>query len=180
MLKIMPKPAQDVAPDNGITDGVAHSGWAQPAIGSAGAGSHHAMGGARDALERSVENTPYKSVADLGTVSGLDRQEQIAAICDGMIDIVAVLFNVSGRELRSPRRSSKPVSRVRQIAMYLAHVALELSMRDVGRGFGRDRTTVLYACHQIEDMREDKEFDQIVGRVEQIVRVAFGVRARRG
>jgi len=37
---------------------------------------------------------------------------------------------------------------------------------DVGRFFGRDRTTVSYACALIEDMRDDAEFDAEVGRLE--------------
>lgn len=115
-------------------------------------------------------------VAGIACVDGPDR---IAIICDGVIDIAAALFNVPGRELRGPGRSVLAVSRVRQIAMYVTHVTLRLSMRDVGQGFGRDRTTVLYACHQIEDLREDEEFDDIVARVEQVVTAAFGMWARR-
>ena len=37
--------------------------------------------------------------------------------------------------------------------MYVAHVVLSLNMTDIGRGFGRDRTTVLHACHLVEDSR---------------------------
>ncbi len=44
--------------------------------------------------------------------------------------------------------------------MYVAHVTLRLSMADIGRGFGRDRTTVVYACHLIEDLRDDDDFDR--------------------
>ena len=58
--------------------------------------------------------------------------------------------------------------------MYVTHVTLRMSMRDVGDGFGRDRTTVLYACHQVEDMRDDEDFDQVVVLLERIVRAAFG------
>jgi chromosomal replication initiation ATPase DnaA len=104
----------------------------------------------------------------------LPRRDRIAAACDGVIDIVSALFNVSGKELRHPGRSSLGVSRVRQIAMYATHVALGFSMREVGHGFGRDRTTVLHACHQIEDMRDDEEFDGIVAMVERVVTAAFG------
>ena len=98
----------------------------------------------------------------------------MAAVCDGVIDIAAALFNVSGRELRHPGRSGLGVARVRQIAMYVTHVSLGLSMRDVGQGFGRDRTTVLHACHLIEDMRDDAEFDGIVAMAERVVRAVFG------
>jgi hypothetical protein len=93
--------------------------------------------------------------------------------CDCLIDIAAALFNVSGRELRRPGRSTLDVTRVRQIAMYVGHVVLRLSMSDVGRGFGRDRTTVLYACHLVEDMRDDADFDRIVAIMERVAGVAF-------
>ncbi len=107
---------------------------------------------------------------DLSTLPPRDRT---SVACDGVIDIAAALFNVSGKELREPGRSVLSVSRVRQIAMYVAHVELGLTMRDVGDGFGRDRTTVLHACHQIEDLRDDADFDAIVARVERVVTTVF-------
>jgi chromosomal replication initiation ATPase DnaA len=51
-----------------------------------------------------------------------------------------------------------------------------LSMSEVGRGFGRDRTTVLHACHLIEDMRDDEEFDAIVAMAERVARAALRYR----
>ena len=78
------------------------------------------------------------------------------------------------RELADRLQRSPGVARVRQIAMYVAHVVLEISMREVGEGFGRDRTTVLHACHQIEDLRDDEEFDAIVATFERVAKVAFG------
>jgi chromosomal replication initiation ATPase DnaA len=90
-----------------------------------------------------------------------------------MTDLAAAMFNVSGRDLRHAGRSSLAVSRVRQVAMYVTHVVLELSMREVGKGFGRDRTTVLHACHQIEDLRDDGEFDAMVATFERVAKVAF-------
>ena len=103
----------------------------------------------------------------------LSRLDRIAVHCDGIIDIVSALFNVSGREIREPNRKHLGVCRVRQIAMYVAHVTFGLSMRDVGIGFARDRTTVLHACHLVEDMRDDVEFDRIVNTVERVVSAAF-------
>ena len=69
------------------------------------------------------------------------------------------------------------VSRVRQITMYVAHVVLRLSMTDIGRAFGRDRTTVLYACHLVEDLRDDTDFDRIITMTERVALAAFGNRA---
>ena len=101
------------------------------------------------------------------------NDERITDICESVLDILSALFNVSGRELRQPGRTSTSVSRVRQIGMYVTHVMMGLSMAEVGRGFGRDRTTVMHACHLIEDMRDDPEFDQIVRMTESITTIAF-------
>ena len=49
-------------------------------------------------------------------------------------------------------------------------------MKDVGVGFGRDRTTVLYACHLVEDLRDDDDFDRMVTMTERVASAAFGNR----
>jgi Bacterial dnaA protein helix-turn-helix len=101
------------------------------------------------------------------------REEDTIAICDGIVDLLAIVFNVSSRQLRSSRRTAMPVARVRQIGMYIAHVTLGLKMAAVGAGFGRDKSTVLHSCHTIEDLRDDADFDLIVARMERLVMVAF-------
>ncbi|WP_424993550.1 helix-turn-helix domain-containing protein [Oceaniradius stylonematis] len=107
------------------------------------------------------------------TLAGSPAGEEAVAVCDGLIDLIAVLFSVSGRHLRSPKRHGRAIARVRQIGMYIAHTTLGMRMVDVATGFGRNKSTVMYACHLVEDMRDDLEFNQIVARVEQIVRAAF-------
>lgn len=104
------------------------------------------------------------------------RDELALELCEGMIDVTAALFNVSSKEIRKPGRSSLGVSRVRQVAMYVAHVVLRLNMKDIGRAFGRDRTTVMYACHLIEDLRDDDDFDRIITMTERVALAAFGNR----
>lgn len=101
------------------------------------------------------------------------NDERVADICDCVMDMAAALFNVSGRELRQSGRSPTSVTRVRQIGMYVAHVVLGLSMTDVARGFGRDRKTVQYACHLVEDLRDDAEFEGIILMVERVTAAAF-------
>jgi chromosomal replication initiation ATPase DnaA len=100
-------------------------------------------------------------------------EERIFEACDSIVDLAAAFFNVPGRELRQPGRSTVDVTRVRQIAMYLAHVMLALPMRDVGKAFGKDRTTVVHACHLVEEMRDDAELDAVVCRLERVVAVAL-------
>jgi chromosomal replication initiation ATPase DnaA len=111
-------------------------------------------------------------------LGGSRREERTLELCEAMIDIAAALFNVSSRDLRRPGRSSLGIARVRQIAMYVAHTALGLSMSEVGRGFGRERTTVLHACHLVEDLRDDAEFDRHVALTERIAVAAFRDRSR--
>ena len=79
----------------------------------------------------------------------------------------------TGREGRPPRAAAF----ARQIAMYLAHVGFGLSMAEVGKAFGRDRTTVVHACHLIEDRRDERRFDDLLDQLEQAA-VALHAAAR--
>ena len=101
------------------------------------------------------------------------RGERVMEVCEAMIDICAALYNVSSKELRLTGRTAADVSRVRQIAMYVTHVTLGISMPEVGRGFARDRTTVRHACHLVEDMRDDVDFDRAVLTAERVAFAAF-------
>ncbi len=57
---------------------------------------------------------------------------------------------------------------VRQIAMYLCHVALGMTMTDVGLGFGRDRSTVAHSCAVVEDRRDEPDYDDFIATLERI------------
>lgn len=78
---------------------------------------------------------------------------------------------------RQPRRRNgrRGAAHVRQIAMYVCHVVLQLSFADIGAAFGRDRTTVGHACNVVEDWRDDSAFDDFVATVERITLSLFGV-----
>ncbi|MEW9806835.1 helix-turn-helix domain-containing protein [Mesorhizobium marinum] len=126
-----------------------------------------------------ADASPWREVVEEAVTGGSGRREErTLELCEAMIDIAAALFNVSGRDLRKPGRSCLGVSRVRQVAMYVAHVILRLNMADIGKAFGRDRTTVLHACQLIEDLRDDEEFDRIITMTERVALAAFGCRAR--
>ena len=121
------------------------------------------------------------AVADNAAPAGFHatskRRDEVALeMCECLIDIVAALFSVSSKELRKPGRTGDAASRVRQVAMYVAHVVLRLTQAEVGLGFSRDRTTVMHACHTIEDLRDDAEFDHVVSMVERIAHAAFRTR----
>jgi chromosomal replication initiation ATPase DnaA len=79
---------------------------------------------------------------------------------------VSLAFGVSAGELRAPTRCKAPVAFARQVAMYLAHIACGLSLTEVGTLFGRDRTTVAYACSVVEDRRDEPDFDRSLDYLE--------------
>jgi chromosomal replication initiation ATPase DnaA len=64
-------------------------------------------------------------------------------------------------------RCRAPVAHSRQVAMYLMHTLLGRTMTEVGRYFGRDRTTVAYACGCVEDLRDDMKFDTEITALEE-------------
>jgi len=83
---------------------------------------------------------------------------------------VAATFIVPVFELRARSRRRAPVALARQSAMYLAHVTLGLTFAEVGRVFGRDRTTAAYACRTIENRRTEARLDSALAELEQALR----------
>jgi len=83
---------------------------------------------------------------------------------------VAATFMVPVTELQACTRRRATVALARQSAMYLAHIALGLSFTEVGRAFGRDRTTAAYACRLIEDRRGKAGLDTKLAELEHALR----------
>lgn len=76
--------------------------------------------------------------------------------------------------LRDTRRTA---CHVRQIAMYVCHVVLQISQGDIAHAFGRDRTTVRHACSVVEDRRDVGDFDAFIETIERLVASAFAAQA---
>lgn len=66
---------------------------------------------------------------------------------------------------------------VRQIAMYVCHVVLQISQGEIAIAFERDRTTVRHACSVVEDRRDVADFDAFVETIERLVGSAFAAQA---
>lgn len=81
-------------------------------------------------------------------------------------ETVAQVFGVGRNELSRATRGRARIAAARQVAMYLAHVSLRLTMHDVGVLFARDRTTVAHACGVVEDRRDDPDFDRVLEMLE--------------
>ncbi|WP_181708474.1 helix-turn-helix domain-containing protein [Chthonobacter rhizosphaerae] len=101
--------------------------------------------------------------------------------------VVLRAFGLPGDTLRHPTRGRQTPARARQVAMYLLHVRVGVTLTACGRAFGRDRSTAGHACRRVEDLREMSHID---GRLESleaaidrwvaIRRPSVGVRPRRG
>jgi hypothetical protein len=87
-------------------------------------------------------------------------------LCDLIVLMAAAAFAVPVGELIAPTRRTPVTAFARQSAMYLAHVTLGLTYSEVGRAFGRDRTTAAYACQLIEERRDDPAIDAVLGSLE--------------
>lgn len=82
---------------------------------------------------------------------------------------VAAVFHLPVAELDAPTRRRAPVAFARQVAMYIAHVGVGLSLTEVGRLFGRDRTTAAHACRLIEERRDDPDLDGRLAMIEAMI-----------
>jgi len=92
--------------------------------------------------------------------------------------ITGQLYGVPLEELRKPTRGRPHVARARQIAIHRAHAVFGLTHKQLGKEFGRDRSTVQHACVQIERMREETpEFDSTLRWIETLLRRAAGMAA---
>ncbi|AVF02520.1 MULTISPECIES: helix-turn-helix domain-containing protein [Devosia] len=104
----------------------------------------------------------------------LPARHSPSAVCQAAT-LVAQHTNVDVSMIFHARRCRINTARARQLAMYLAHVVLGESLTDIGMAFGRDRTTVSYACNLIEDMRDDVEFDREVTDLEMRLQTMVGL-----
>jgi chromosomal replication initiation ATPase DnaA len=94
-----------------------------------------------------------------------------------IVDLVGAARGVTRAEILSHQRCTRRVVAARQLAMYLVHTLLGRNYLEVGQLFGRDRTTVSYACARIEDRREDRSaFEREVAAIETAVASAGEVR----
>lgn len=102
----------------------------------------------------------------LGELGRWDDGQKCESACRLIESLVAAALGIGIADLRGESRGRAAVAFARQTAMYLAHVHFGLSLSEVGRTFGRDRTTVAHACARVEDRRDDPKFDRIVGCLE--------------
>ncbi len=97
----------------------------------------------------------------------------IRSVCRISAQITTEMVMLAGHRVQMRRDRRRTLCHVRQIAMYVCHVALQIPLHEIGKAFGRDRTTVGHACHVVEDRRDDPAFDDFVSAVERTVNSVF-------
>jgi len=92
----------------------------------------------------------------------LIEEDEKPITVDHIQKIVCDYFGIKMIDMKAKKRT-KEVALPRQIAMYLTKQLTEMSLSDIGKGFGgKDHATVIYACKQIEEKRaKDEVFNRM-------------------
>ncbi|KAB2851606.1 MAG: hypothetical protein F9K44_00945 [Hyphomicrobiaceae bacterium] len=115
-------------------------------------------------MDRSANSRRYP--ARIGRL----REWRGPILCRITEQTAASAFEIGAEEVASATRGSSQAALARQVGMYLAHVVCGLSLTEVGRLYGRDRTTVAHACAVVEDRRDDPTFNRAISALEYAVR----------
>jgi len=87
-------------------------------------------------------------------LQGIIQDNDRPITVDVIQKVVSDYFRIKLAELKS-RKRTKEVAFPRQVAMYLCKQLTELSLADIGSGFGgKDHSTVIHACKQIRKKME--------------------------
>ena len=98
----------------------------------------------------------------MGSQQRIDKNNAYLAV-----SLVGYALELKAENILVPDRGPRDLVRARQVAMYLTHVGLGMSLARVACAFERDRSTVAHACHRIEEMRDDEAFDSWLETLEQ-------------
>lgn len=101
------------------------------------------------------------------TGTGLQHQHEIFRLVSRC---VAGSYGLDVDEVIAGCRSDTMTFQARQVSIYLLYTILSYRLREIGAYFGRDRTTMGYACRQVEDLRDCKAFEQRLLVLEEMAR----------
>ncbi|MEM9279954.1 MAG: helix-turn-helix domain-containing protein [Pseudomonadota bacterium] len=93
-------------------------------------------------------------------------KRQASLLVKATIQIVAMAFELDSQTIMVPQRGVARIARARQVACYLLHTSLSMSLIEIGRAFSKDRTTIGHACRLVEDLRDEPAFDDRISELE--------------
>lgn len=89
-----------------------------------------------------------------------------------IIEEVARTFEVTAKDIKSPKRAAQ-ISQARQVAMYVVREVTNLSYEEIGKEFGRDHSTAIYAVQQVErNMKKRPDFRNMVNDLIKNIKVS--------
>lgn len=106
-----------------------------------------------------------RAIGEVGRKQAVERAGAAAA-CRFLESTVLAAFDLDEFGFAHPNRGEARLAFARQVAMYVAHTGLGLSLTEIGRHFARDRTTVAHACRLVEERRDDPKVEVIVDAIE--------------
>lgn len=86
-----------------------------------------------------------------------------------VIHLAALAFRLPPDLIRAAKRSHPAAIRARRAALYLMHLGFRLTPARVGAAFRCDPSTVSKALNDIEDLRDDRQFDDLMTRLEECI-----------
>lgn len=96
---------------------------------------------------------------------GAPLPDDALARCRAARLLAAAFVHVPPQDLEGTRGRA-PVTLARHVALYVAHVTLGVPRGAVADHFGRDRTSIAYACARMEQRREAPDFDRALSALE--------------
>ena len=89
-----------------------------------------------------------------------------------IIEEVARTFEVTAADIKSPKRAAQ-ISQARQVAMYVVREVTNLSYEEIGKEFGRDHSTAIYAVQQVaRNMKNRSDFRNMITDLIKNIKVA--------
>ncbi len=89
-----------------------------------------------------------------------------------IIEEVARTFEVTAKDIKSPKRAAQ-ISQARQVSMYVVREVTNLSYEEIGKEFGRDHSTAIYAVQQVErNMKKRPDFRNMVNDLIKNIKVS--------
>ena len=89
-----------------------------------------------------------------------------------IIEEVARTFEVTAVDIKSPKRAAQ-ISQARQVAMYVVREVTNLSYEEIGKEFGRDHSTAIYAVQQVErNMKTRSDYRNMVNDLIKNIKVS--------
>ncbi len=118
----------------------------------------------RQAVDMATAQTVLKDLVPLGESKVTTPAEIIEAVCR--------MYQLTKEDINGSSRV-KAIAMARQIAMYLCREMTDLSLPKIGELFGRDHTTVMYACKKVAEMMRERHYvynhvSEVIERIKQI------------